>query len=73
MGIWICFAALSAFSAKSYCIYCCDYCDPGFFVAPNCVYQIYQIGGYRNDGLLFHVFYASAGKMTLYESAKVQA
>ena len=27
--------------------------------------HIHQIGGYRNDGLLFHVFYISAGKMTL--------
>ena len=70
MGTWICFAAFSAFSARSDCDDCCDYCDPGFFVALYCVYQI---GSYWNDGLLFHVWYASAAKMTQYGSAKVQS
>ena len=73
MEIWICFAAFSV----SDCVYRFGCCDHDFFVALNCVYLIYQTGGYRtdsyhNDGSLSHVFYGSAGKVALYESAKVQ-
>ena len=79
METWICF---SLFSVSDYIwtvllIYGFGCCDHGFFVALNCVHPIYQTGGYQNDGYQndgspFHVFYDSAGKVALYESAKVQ-